>query len=290
MTIKKVAVVCNTGLGDAILFERLAHALSEEGKQCTVFGHYLEKFSSWYPYIEFKNYPEDIENPFSSFWSYYDGYIFQEYAPGSHVIRLNKWVLGENYRLKNESWRMHQERFLKDIFGIENPRVVSSIKAPEGYEFRKFPKRVLIHPTSLKEEKNWPVKKFIALAQQLKLEGYDPCFCVSEGEKELWQGYLKSTQLALYVLPLSELCALVYESGYFIGNDSGISHLASALGIPSLKIFDRASRARFWSGGWDRSHEVTPWPLPSRLLRVKYWKNFLSVARVLRRFKELTAH
>jgi heptosyltransferase-3 len=286
MAMKKWAVICNTGLGDALLFERLAHALAEEGKSCTVFGRYLDQMKLWYPELDFQTYPQDIDHRFSAFWSSYEGYIFQEYAPGSHVNRLNKWVLGENHKRKGQSWRDHQADFLKEVFHIGYPKLQSSIKAPQGLVHRGFKDRVLIHPTSLKEEKNWPAEKFIALAARLKKRGFDIHFCVTPGERAVWEKHV-GQEFSLCVRPLSELAAFLYESAYFIGNDSGVSHLAPALEIPTLKLFDRSSRAYFWSGGWHLTHNITPYPLPTRGLRVQYWKTFLPVARVEKAFMRL---
>lgn len=284
---KNLAVVCNTGLGDLILFERIAHALVCAGHSVCVYGNYWDKFSNWYPNTRFEKCPEDIEDPESVFWNKHEGYIFQEYAPGSHVKKDNIWVLGENYRQKHQSWLSHQEFFLKSVFGLENPQLISSMKPPEGLFYRKNMTQVVIHPTSLKEEKNWPSEKFIQLAQELVLGGYQPVFCVAENEKTFWQIKLKPLNLPLLVIPLKDLAAVIYESGYFIGNDSGIAHMAPALGIPSLKIFDRTSRALFWSGGWHNARSVTPWPIPTRYLRIKYWKACLSVSRVKRAFNQL---
>lgn len=286
---KKWAVVCNTGLGDAILFERLAHAFLKAGHSAVVYGDYLDKLGSWYSDISFQHYPKDIDDPNSSFWQLYDGYVFQEYASGSHVKASNVWVLGENYREKWQSWKDHQECFLQNVASIRHPELKSSIKPLPGLVFRKNKQQVVIHPTSLKEEKNWPAAKFVELAKRLQTKGYSPIFCVGENDRAIWKKTLDPANLTLCVLSLSNLAALIYESGYFIGNDSGIGHMAPALGIPSLKIFDRTSRALFWSGGWPVAKEVTPWSLPTRSLRVKYWKACLPVSRVEKSFLALVS-
>jgi heptosyltransferase III len=54
--------------------------------------------------------------------------------------------------------------------------------------------------------------------------------------------------------PLPELCATLGSASLFIGNDSGISHLAAALGVPSVVFFVSTDPAQ-WSP-WVPPHQV----------------------------------
>jgi hypothetical protein len=38
-------------------------------------------------------------------------------------------------------------------------------------------------------------------------------------------------------VPLSRLAALLVECSGYVGNDSGVSHLAAALGVPTAAVF-----------------------------------------------------
>jgi ADP-heptose:LPS heptosyltransferase len=46
-----------------------------------------------------------------------------------------------------------------------------------------------------------------------------------------------TSHLILHNYPIAKLTALLSVVSLFIGNDSGISHLAAALGVPTLAIF-----------------------------------------------------
>ncbi|MFM0627038.1 glycosyltransferase family 9 protein [Paraburkholderia xenovorans] len=87
---------------------------------------------------------------------------------------------------------------------------------------------------------------------------------------------------------LGDVAARVAESGWFIGNDSGLGHLASALGVPTLSLFMRRGLARTWRPAWGRGLLVLPRNLfVSAYLKERYWKFALTVQRVLRSFERL---
>ena len=93
---------------------------------------------------------------------------------------------------------------------------------------------------------------------------------------------------------LKEVAAFLYESGYLIGNDSGLGHLASNLNIPTLTISGNPKRVRLWRPDWALNHVVTiPFPLPNfkgirMRVRENFWQHFIPVARTLKAFRKLT--
>ena len=87
---------------------------------------------------------------------------------------------------------------------------------------------------------------------------------------------------------LSELAGYVYESGWFIGNDSGIGHLASNLGIPSVSVFRRRNVSEKWRPAWGNVEVVLPWQwVPSAFLKNRWWRETLTCARVLAAFERI---
>jgi hypothetical protein len=91
---------------------------------------------------------------------------------------------------------------------------------------------------------------------------------------------------------LSELAAFVCESGYMIGNDSGIGHLASCLGLPTVTICRNEQSVRFWRPAWAPGRIITPskWipNVKGLRLRDKHWKKWISVNKVFDEFLNLT--
>lgn len=96
-----------------------------------------------------------------------------------------------------------------------------------------------VHPGSGGKRKCWPARRFAELVVRL----HAPVLLVegpadSEVCRELAEALPTSVPLARATdVPLSRLAALLIESRGYIGNDSGVSHLAAALGVPTVAIF-----------------------------------------------------
>ncbi len=70
------------------------------------------------------------------------------------------------------AWFCHKHLSLSDTTTFNN------LQKPES-TFRKYDKRVIIHPTSRNSKKNWKQSYFLALARQLKIDGWQPIFSVA---------------------------------------------------------------------------------------------------------------
>ena len=83
----------------------------------------------------------------------------------------------------------------------------------------------VLHPFSGSARKNWPLASFFQLAAQLphKVEW------LAGPEEELPD--------ATRFDDLADLARWLAGAALYIGNDSGITHLAAALGIPTLALF-----------------------------------------------------
>lgn len=152
-------------------------------------------------------------------------------------------------------------------------------------------KRVAIHPTSRDPKRNWSKHGFIALAKALSWRGFFPAFVVAPDERNEWK---EAENLGFAVPHLNggkELAQFLGESGYFIGNDSGMGHLASIQGVPTLTISGNPKRVQLWRPGFADNAVVTlKIPLPNckgLKLREHLWQPFISVARVLKEFEWL---
>lgn len=99
---------------------------------------------------------------------------------------------------------------------------------------------VAIHPGSGSPMKNWPREEWAALGPQLSR---DHTILLLGGEadqpqvdflKEKWRDLPVRTILNQ---PLPLVASLLGHCAFFVGHDSGISHLAAATGIPCLLLF-----------------------------------------------------
>ncbi len=87
------------------------------------------------------------------------------------------------------------------------------------------------------ESRNYPKEKFIEIADELKIKTYIIWGSVEEKEKALW---MEKQSKYLEVLPkvsLDELKFVIANSKLLIGNDTGPTHMAWGLNVPSITIF-----------------------------------------------------
>ncbi|MFP4681067.1 MAG: glycosyltransferase family 9 protein [Chitinispirillaceae bacterium] len=125
-------------------------------------------------------------------------------------------------------------------FGITIPPAAThkseELVSPNG-------RNVLIHTGSGSRRKNWPRENFLLLSDKLRSEGYHIVWI--EGPAETGYTRFPTRDTVLRNLPLSVLAAVMKRCSIYIGNDSGPSHLSSALGMPSVVIFG-PSDPRVW--------------------------------------------
>lgn len=280
----KFAVVCARGLGDALLSMVLAHNLTLSGVCVTVFSSILSELKEWFPNYQILPFPapHQFETVFATF---------------DTIIAADHSLINEHHQFGNQLIVLKEENFNKSRTMVENLQVISAeilslpvascengITPPHGVIWRAHPNRVIIHPMSSDVKKNWPAEKFIALGHYLEKEGFYPYFCMCPSERVSWKTSVPEDRLP-HFLTISALAAFVYESGYLIGNDSGVGHLASLLNIPTLTLFARKSYSTLWRPGWGPGKVVCP---PNILfgsrMKQKYWKNLLSVRRVRKAF------
>jgi heptosyltransferase-2 len=90
-----------------------------------------------------------------------------------------------------------------------------------------------IHPGSGSAAKNWPAERFAEAAR--RLSGGRPWLLVLGPAEEApveWPGAVVAREW-----PLRPLGAALSRAGLFLGNDSGVAHLAAASGAPTLTLF-----------------------------------------------------
>jgi ADP-heptose:LPS heptosyltransferase len=97
---------------------------------------------------------------------------------------------------------------------------------------------LLVAPGSGAREKNWPVRSFAAVADWWRAREGEALVILGPVEEDRGQFELLLRQYkTARNLTLAELAALIARGDLFLGNDSGITHLAAALGTPTLALF-----------------------------------------------------
>jgi heptosyltransferase III len=112
------------------------------------------------------------------------------------------------------------------------PGAIPAISCPAVRE-----NMAVIHPFSGSLRKNWPLEKFRSVARGL--ERHMSISWCSGPEDPPLAG-------AVHIADLYELACWLARARLYIGNDSGITHLAAAVGTPVLALFG-PSDAAVWS-------------------------------------------
>ena len=131
--------------------------------------------------------------------------------------------------LPGKQWQGHATDFFLQQVGAP-AGAISQIK------LESVAKRgsVVIHPFSGSAGKNWPLNRYQELARKLAL----PVEWTA-GPEEV----LENAQRFDSLLDLARWMA---GAALYVGNDSGISHLAAAIGLPSIVVF-RSTQPRLWA-------------------------------------------
>ncbi len=129
--------------------------------------------------------------------------------------------------LPPKEYRGHASTFFAEQVGAPdfNPRV-----KPERTTLRCT---VVIHPFSGSRRKNWPLDSYRALAASLPIR------------TEWTAGPEEELDCATRFEDLRQLANWLSGATLYVGNDSGITHLAAALGIPTLALFGPTDPAQW---------------------------------------------
>lgn len=136
------------------------------------------------------------------------------------------------------------------------PAAESSEPAPPTVAQTAGATRLALHPGSGSERKNWPEARWAELLQRIvNLTPFGLLLVGGEAEGERLQRLGAAlpparTRVA-QSLPLPHLARLLAQCQGFVGHDSGIAHMAAALGVPALLLWG-ASKESVWRPPGDR--------------------------------------
>jgi ADP-heptose:LPS heptosyltransferase len=122
----------------------------------------------------------------------------------------------------------------------------------------------LIHPSATFETKRWPTENFARVSEALAARGLTTVALASPQEKTILDSLVAGSStrvIAFDALSLPEVIALAARARLFVGNDSGIAHIAAAVNTVCVVIFG-SSNVAHWRP-WTRNFsEVVREELP----------------------------
>jgi len=103
----------------------------------------------------------------------------------------------------------------------------------------------IIHPGAGSSAKCWPAERFRELTRFVA----NPTFVLGPVELERWPGEtvdsIREEFPVLSAPAFATLAGVLADAGAYVGNDSGVSHLAAAVGAPTLALFGPTNPAHF---------------------------------------------
>ncbi|MHC4432224.1 MAG: glycosyltransferase family 9 protein, partial [Planctomycetota bacterium] len=108
---------------------------------------------------------------------------------------------------------------------------------------------VVIQPGSGGSEKCWYIGNFLAVAAGLASNGFEVVFLLGPAEQERFSdetiGQIRGAAPCLADLSLTDVLGLLSCAHSFVGNDSGIAHLAGAMGVKTAVVFGPTDRGMY---------------------------------------------
>jgi len=122
----------------------------------------------------------------------------------------------------------------------------------------------LIHPAAAFESKQWAAENFAEVARHLTERGIRPVAVGAKHEAGILKKLTAISAVPIIMfddLTLPEITALASRSRIFVGNDSGIAHMAAAVGTPSVVVFGSSNR-NHWHPWTEAPNEIVFDPMP----------------------------
>lgn len=108
---------------------------------------------------------------------------------------------------------------------------------------------ICLHPGASSRDRQWSISGFITVARQLAAQGYPIVLTGTAAERSLTNDVAAAVDGCVVNLAgctaLGAIAALLQQAALLVCNDTGISHLAAALAVPSVIVFSNSDRTRW---------------------------------------------
>lgn len=182
------------------------------------------------------------------FQTYQNKFLYNHLAPSSSELWQQEKTHSAEQQLALLGWtgvpvsdRPKSHLIVKPELQDFPQEIFREYNIDENYPF------ALIHPTAAFATKQWSVENFAEVVKFLFERGI---ISIAVGTKNdlptLFDLFDKSPlQIMLHNKSLPQIAALAAKARIFIGNDSGVAHIAAAVNAPSVVIFGSSNVAHW---------------------------------------------
>ncbi len=149
-----------------------------------------------------------------------------------------------------EDSRVHIAEYLASTVHVEKKQVREWHPIVPSNKMAR--RTIAVHPGSGAERKNWPIASFADVIKALWRASYPVLLLAGPADEQLL-AYLEKRLTpppdmyrTLVNAPLLEVARELKQCRGYLGNDSGITHLAALLEVPTVAIFGPGTRLATW--------------------------------------------
>ena len=152
---------------------------------------------------------------------------------------------------------MHQWPYLQPFLPLNLPAHAPAATHSTSRSTLRNPRQVVIHPGSGGSQKCWPLVHFQETAGFLASTGWKITWLLGPAEEKIEsevKAFRAAHDMAVLVgQSLQETADLLLRTRWYLGNDSGITHLAAFCGAETFALFGPTS-PEVWGPKGDRVH------------------------------------
>ncbi len=195
----------------------------------------------------------DLDPELSAYFASFEVVVSWLYDPDSifsgNLVRagVRRLIRADGTPTRDKHAILHLSGWLREL-GIKEPVGDPRIEIPPEWRANSSERlkgvswpRVVIHIGSGAASKRWPVERFVELVGWMKERGIRPLMVLGpadlEPQREFFRHIQESDVVCLENEPLPVLAGVMDQGTVFLGHDSGVSHLAAAVGVPSVVLF-----------------------------------------------------
>jgi len=304
---KKALIFCSRGLGDGLLFNILANNLALNDYQVEVYHNFLWQLNRWFPNFSIKSTNEEIDffykkidladliilnGDSQKFNQSIKQYLLQKHLAKSIILypssQTGNSFLGTVGWDRKQSMVKNLETICKTVLHLQDVKPDAGLQIPSDIQVVKQKDLILLHHTSAVSKRNWPYKKFVKLEKFFIKNNYIIEYLLALHEKE--NEHDQNSRFYCFS-DLEMLAIKLLSAKFFVGNDSGIGHLASLLKIPTFTIFTSKRKSKLWKPDWYFNEGIYPYNwipnLKGMRIRDRLWHFFVENWRTKRKLGKL---